>query len=126
MKWNDTVASSCRYGEIAGRIFKGAEILWENSDCDYQGHANVLAILPNGDLCHYEWTYGSCAGCDSWEAYDLTEDQIEAEMRRDAVFISDMKIMIKYLQHVTKDYQSIEDGLREHWRKHEDKNQNNI
>lgn len=126
MKWNKTIASTCRYGEIAERIFGDADILWEHSESDYQGFANVLAILPDGTLCHYEWSYGSCSGCDGWESAGLNHDEIEKEMRRDAIFITDIKIMVKYLKHVTKDYKTIEEALLTTWRKHENQNKDSI
>ena len=39
MKWSDTTASKCRYGEIAGEIWGGWDVIWECSSDDYQGHA---------------------------------------------------------------------------------------
>lgn len=36
MKWEETIASQCRYGDIATRIWKDWNILWEDSTCDYQ------------------------------------------------------------------------------------------
>lgn len=85
MLWHETIASRCRYGDIAGRIFGDAEIVCERSEDDYQGCAKVLARLRNGDFILYEWTYGSCSGCDDWDARDLSADAIEVEMRRDTV-----------------------------------------
>ena len=90
MKWNETVASDCRYGEIAARIWSDANVIWEDSESDYQGHATVLARTPDGKWWFYEWWYGSCSGCDTWEAAELTDDEIEAEMRdQSAIFDSD-------------------------------------
>jgi hypothetical protein len=59
MRWDQTDASKCRYGEVAERIFKDADIIWEHSMSDYQGYANVLAAMPDGTFVHYEWSYGS-------------------------------------------------------------------
>jgi hypothetical protein len=97
MRWEATVASSCRYGDVAGRIFRDAEIIWENSESDYQGFANVLAHMPDGTFAHYEWTYGSCSGCDEWEARDLTDEQVEAEMRSALAVLPDKEALMKYL-----------------------------
>lgn len=68
MKYRDTVACSCRYGDVAYDIFCDADIIWENSYNDWQGSAEVLAHMSNGSFAHYEWDYGSCSGCDTWEA----------------------------------------------------------
>ena len=50
MRWEDTVACRCRYGNQAGEIFKDAEIIWEDSMDDYQGYATILAQMPDGRI----------------------------------------------------------------------------
>lgn len=99
MKWADTVASSARYGDVAGRIFGDAEIIWEASTNDYQGSCDVLALLPTGEFVHYEWTYGSCSGCDTWEhQYGYgADDDIEREMRKEMVTFPDVATLQRYL-----------------------------
>ena len=96
MKWTDTVASNCRYGSIAERLFKDAEIIWEDSDDDYQGYATVLAQMADGRFCLYDWTYGSCSGCDEWEDRGLSDDEIEIEMCRAAAFFSTVEQVQRY------------------------------
>jgi hypothetical protein len=96
MKWENTIASDCRYGEIAANIWGDWDIVWENSDADYQGHATILAE-KDGAYCFYEWWYGSCSGCDDWEARDLTDAEIEAEMRERAAWLADRKALEKWL-----------------------------
>lgn len=86
MRFSETVASQCRYGSNAQGIWGGWDILWEDSEADYQGHAAILATFK-GKYCFYEWTYGSCSGCDTWEDQGLTGDQIE--MRDTAMWIGD-------------------------------------
>lgn len=103
MRWEKTVASGCRYGEVAERIFGNAEIIWENSENDYQGFANVLAHMPDGTFVHYEWTYGSCSGCDEWEARELDEDQVEEEMRSAMAILPNKNALMKYL-HLDPEY----------------------
>jgi hypothetical protein len=97
MKWSDTVASVSRYGNIAERIFGDAEIIWEHSEGEYDGCVNVLAKMPDGKFAHYEWTYGSCSGCDEWEARGLDDDQVEAEMRSGIAFFDSQDVVEKYL-----------------------------
>lgn len=96
MKWADTVASNCRYANIAEEIFGEAEIIAERSDDGYQGYVNVLAKLPDGRYCHYEYSYGSCSGCDTWEATEATGEQILAEMKRDAVYFDSLNELDAY------------------------------
>lgn len=103
MKWSETVASKCRYGEVAAKIFGEGEVVWEHSDHDYQGFANLLVKMPNGSWIHYDWTYGSCSGCDEWEARDLSDEQVEAEMRRAMITFPDDETVEKYLHIELKD-----------------------
>lgn len=98
MKYAETVASRCRYGDIAERIFGDAEIIWECSTADYQGSANLLAAFPDGRFAHYEWSYGSCSGCDEWESRDLTDDAIEEEMRSHVGWLADENACARYLK----------------------------
>lgn len=98
MKWDETIASRCRYGDIAGLIWGDAEIIWEYSECDYQGSANILAKMPDGRFAHYEWTYGSCSGCDEWESRGLSDEEIKNEMERTTNWFDDIAILKKYLR----------------------------
>lgn len=98
MKWTETVASTARYGGVAERIFRDADIIWEQSEADYQGSCNVLAHMPDGSFVHYEWSYGSCSGCDEWEANGLDDDQIEAEMRRAMGVLPDLETARRYFR----------------------------
>ena len=88
MKWSETTASECRYGEIAGRIWGDWDVLWERSEADYQGSAEFLA-LNDGKYCFYEWSYGSCSCCDTWESDNASDETIEQEMRSTAMWFSD-------------------------------------
>ena len=106
MKWSDTVASTCRYGEIAGQIWGDWDILWENSESDYQGHASILAKKGNR-YAFYEWWYGSCSGCDGWEADGKSSEDIEKEMRGTAIWFESKKQLKAWLDKLdTKDPRS--------------------
>ncbi len=99
MNWNETVAHNCRYGNVATRIFGELEIIWEHSEDDYQGFANVLAFnKQDNTFIHYDWTYGSCSGCDEWKDRELTEDQIEQEMRSNLLVLHGISQAKKYLK----------------------------
>src|ERR1700739_419908 len=60
--WSETIASQCRYGDVAESIWGDWDIIWEDSEADYQGHASILA-RKNNRYSFYEWYYGSCSGC---------------------------------------------------------------
>ena len=96
MKWEDTIAYSCRYGDEAKLAFKDATIIWENSEADYQGYANIFGKLPNGKFFHYEWSYGSCSGCDEWESAGLSGKEIVKTMQEAAVYFDNVDTVKRY------------------------------
>lgn len=100
MKWNETVASTCRYGDVAERIWKDWDVLWEDSEADYQGHASILAKRGNR-YSFYEWWYGSCSGCDGWEADGKDDDAVEKEMRGTAMWFKNKKELKTWLEMLT-------------------------
>jgi len=97
MVWQECIASRCRYGELAGRAFGEPEIIWEHSEDDYQGSANFLGQMTDGRFVHYEWSYGSCSGCDEWEAEGYSDEQIIEIMRSQAAFFPDVTTVKRYL-----------------------------
>lgn len=100
MKWTETTADQCRYGDIAERIWGDWDIIWEDSEADWQGHASFVAE-KDGKYCFYEWWYGSCSGCDGWESDGSSEDEIEAEMRDTALWIDSKDEMMRWLDVLT-------------------------
>lgn len=76
-------AFDCRYGEEAQTLMQseGATVVGQCGAPDYQGDAKVLGRKPDGSYILLEWSWGSCSGCDEWEARDLTSDQIVETMR---------------------------------------------
>jgi len=105
MKWNETIASECRYGDIAGTIWKDWEIVWEDSENDYQGHASFIAT-KDGKWSLYEWWYGSCSGCDGWEADGKNEEEIAADMRKDAMWFGNFTELFEWFGKLTGNFRS--------------------
>lgn len=98
--WSETIANTCRYGDVAERIWGDWDILWEDSEADYQGHASILARKGNR-YSFYEWWYGSCSGCDGWEADCKGDAAIEAEMRDTAMWFESKAELKKWLSMLT-------------------------
>lgn len=96
----ESVAATVRYGDNAVAAFGGeAEVIWESGDpADYQGSANILLRTEDGRFVHYEWSYGSCSGCDTWEANGSSDDAIESEMRNTAAWFDDRETLGRYLR----------------------------
>lgn len=101
MKWDETIASRCRYGEVAQEVWGTWDILWEDSEADYQGHASFLAKKGN-KYCFYEWWYGSCSGCDGWENENLTDEEIKQEMQDTAIWFNGKKSLKRWLENLDK------------------------
>lgn len=98
--WSETIANTCRYGDIAADIWGDWDIIWEDSEADYQGHASILARKGNR-YSFYEWWYGSCSGCDGWEADCKSGTAIEAEMRDTAIWFESKAELKKWLTMLT-------------------------
>ena len=98
MNWDDTVASKCRYGDIVGDAFGDPKIIWESSYDDYQGYANIFGITNDGRYFHYDWSYGSCAGCDEWEAQNYSYQEIMQIIRDTAAIFKTKEHAMKYLK----------------------------
>jgi len=97
MDWTETTASYCRYSGVAKRIWGDWDILWEHSYATWQGEANFFAKKGHR-YCAYSWAYGSCSGCDAWEAAGLTDKEIEAAMRKGAMWITGKEALKRWLE----------------------------
>lgn len=101
MRLAESVAAEARWGDVAVEVFgSDAEVIWEASTADYQGSCNVLLRLTDGRFAHYEWTYGSCSGCDEWEGMEADVPRI---MRDTAVYFDDVATLARYLRLEDKD-----------------------
>lgn len=104
----------CRYGECVQTYLDelGAKVFHDSSESDYQGYVKVLAEYgPEGAKSYVliEYSYGSCSGCDQWEAENLSHEQIVAEIRRTAGAFNDRFHLHSYLMMLEK-----EDASRVH------------
>ena len=98
MKFNETVAYKCRYGEEAEKIFIDADILAEKSEDDYQGSVFLIAAMPDGKIAYFSYWYGSCSGCDDWESRELTSEEIVQDMRNECLELFTPEEFEKYYQ----------------------------
>lgn len=93
----------CRYAENAFSLLAGHEILAFEGYYDYQGSARVLAKRLEGiegfyEYLYVDWSWGSCSGCDDWEARNLTDDEIIEEMRRSAARFETLEQVCVFLR----------------------------
>lgn len=90
-----------RYSENLQAVLenlKAKEILFLEYESDYQGFVDIEVLLEDGRIFSYKYWYGSCSGCDDWEARELTDNQIEAEMLKDAAFFDNIEQYNEYIK----------------------------
>lgn len=75
-----------RYSECLKELVKslgGIEVLCLDYDCDYSGYIDIDVLLEDGRVFSYKYYYGSCSGCDEWEARELSDDEIIEVMKQE-------------------------------------------
>lgn len=100
MKINLTeLTDNARYSDNLDELLhdlKVKKILDLKYESDYQGFVDVSALLKDGRVFSYLYYYGSCSGCDEWEAENLTDDEIKAEMKRGATYFKSVDTYNKF------------------------------
>ena len=67
--WKETSLDGCRWsGEVLEALGGSADVIAHEGESDYQGSATAVVLCGDGRLAIAEWSWGSCSGCDSWEA----------------------------------------------------------
>jgi hypothetical protein len=82
---------TCRYSEILDKLLEhmgAVKVLRLESDCSYQGSVDTDVLLSNGRIFSYQYSYGSCSGCDTWEAKGYSDEQIMEDMKQGATEFS--------------------------------------
>jgi len=69
---------------------KVKEILKLSSETDYSGFVDVDALLEDGRVWSYRYTYGSCSGCDEWESLELNDEAIVEAMKQGSTFFNNL------------------------------------
>lgn len=91
-----------RYGELVQELYGHLPVVFDKSIADYQG--NVSVIFKDGDKYHFvKYSYGSCSGCDDWEARELSDDAIKKEIQSDCTLtFNDREKAQQYIDGVNK------------------------
>lgn len=80
-RWHEEVAAALPDGEV----------VFSTGTADYQGSVAIVARLDDGRWLHYDWSYGSCSGCDAWEGtmYDDADGpaKVAEEIRKGAAIM---------------------------------------
>jgi hypothetical protein len=95
MKVHEGSFMEARYAEIAVKMYGDWDLLWENSEVDYQGYVEFLAT-KEGKYVYLEWSYGSCSHCDEWE--DLSDEEVESSMRKLAMEFANVELFKVYAE----------------------------
>lgn len=96
------VCKDARWSECVTRCLKPiAEVMCEVVDGDYQGSALVITRTHDNQFQLYEWSWGSCPGCDGWESEPTAKvhDEIRKNIQTmDAETLCDYLIKIHHEQ----------------------------
>jgi hypothetical protein len=101
----DNEWSKCRYGGNLLNVLcrkNTKEILRIKYENDYQGFVNIDALLDDGRVFSYNYSYGSCSGCDEWEDRELKDAAIEEIMSNEATYFDDIDQYNKWLLKLRK------------------------
>jgi len=85
----EEIVEDCRYCHQLGEALRqvhAVRLLFLNYVSDYQGNVDISALLSDGRVFSYEYSYGSCSGCDSWEAEEASYEDVVAEMIKSATY----------------------------------------
>lgn len=94
-KFEESESAQCRWSEYAAELIGGWDVVWEDAEVDYQGHANILAC-DGKKFMLIEWSYGSCSGCDGWE--DLSDADVREDFGKCAMEFSSVEILLNYIE----------------------------
>ena len=72
-----------RWSEMVREALPDGEVVFSTGRNDYQGSVAIVAKLDDGRWLHYDWSYGSCSGCDHWENVMGWDD--DAERRQEVI-----------------------------------------
>jgi hypothetical protein len=103
-EWDVTETSKCRWSDAAELAFNKPKVLWEDSHVDYQGSAKFFG-WNGAAVLFYEWSYGSCSGCDPWEGlYDGQDgtEKLAALMRGGAVWFDTLDPLLRFAEPIIK------------------------
>lgn len=82
-----------RYSDILRELLGelgAVKVLREEFENDWQGFVDVDILLNDGRVYSFYYSYGSCSGCDAWEANNYSEETIKQEMKNDASYFDNI------------------------------------
>jgi hypothetical protein len=97
VSFGESKAAECRWSQYAEELFSDWEIIWDESEANYQGTVRFLA-RKDGKFAYLNYSYGSCSGCDSWE--DMPEDKVRADMKNLAEYFESAAELKKFADQV--------------------------
>ena len=101
----DKELSNCRYASNLESLLNdlnAVKILRKDYIEDYQGYVDLDVLLEDGRIFSYGYKYGSCSGCDEWEALGLSDEEIKKVMLKEGTFFSTYESYTKWRQEVDK------------------------
>jgi hypothetical protein len=93
MEWVSTQASQARWSEFAAANWSDWDFIWEEVHLDYQGDAAFIAT-KDGKYVYCSWYYGSCTGCDPWEA--MPTEKAKADFDTHAIYFDSLEELVTW------------------------------
>lgn len=115
-RWSDAVFLAAEMVGATGVVRKWGE-------ADYQGSAAIVLYKESTDaFARFEWSWGSCSGCDQWDAADYSDynkpdsGKTLADLARNE-FISQIRWMPRadFLEMLRKDIKAKADWCIPNW-----------
>ena len=91
---DNNLLSKARYSENLAEVLvslSAERILYCKFVADWQGEVDIDVLLRDGRVFSYYYNYGSCSGCDEWEAKDYSDSEINQIMEKEATFFDDIQ-----------------------------------
>ena len=96
-----------RWCDLVADALPDGEVLFSTGTDDYQGSVAIVARLDDGRWLQYDWSYGSCSVCDSWE--DLPESEVKVEIGEAAAILP----AVEFARYLANVLESKADWLRD-------------
>jgi hypothetical protein len=89
------LTDGCRYADdlqcVVDSLGGAAKVLRLKYSSDYSGDVDVDLLLNDGRVFSYYYAYGSCSGCDTWEAeFSCDSVKVQKAMRDECTIFNNI------------------------------------
>lgn len=87
------LTENARYSYILDEVINligGKEVLRIEYESDWSGYVDIDVLLDDNRVFSYKYNYGSCSGCDEWEANELDKNDIKEIMLQESTIFDNI------------------------------------